>query len=265
MIPILSARGAEAIEGAARARALLVFDFDGTLAPIVADRDAARMRESTRALLGRVAVAYPTAIVSGRARSDVAARVAGTPLVAIVGNHGGEDADTPDPRIRRRVGAWAAALRDALDELAGVEIEDKGLSLAVHYRRSDRPEEALRRIGVVACALPGARVTGGLAVVNVCPAEAPSKGTAIAALARRTGAAQVLFVGDDVTDEDAFLSPAVDVPVRVGPSDASAARWILERQEDVDALLGALLAARARVADPIPRAAHVAARTGGDE
>ncbi len=89
-IPVLSPAAAPAIAAAARARALLALDFDGTLAPIVADRREARMRDATRALLRAAAVLYPCAVVSGRARADVAARVADAPLLAVVGSHGAE-------------------------------------------------------------------------------------------------------------------------------------------------------------------------------
>ncbi len=234
-----------AIEEAAHRRALLVFDFDGTLAPIVLDRAAAALRDSTRALLRKAALVYPTAVVSGRSRSDVAARVAHAPLVAVVGNHGGEPGhEGPDPRVRRRVEAWAAALARALADLGGVEVEDKGITLTVHYRRSRRPESARRRIVEAASALEGARVSGGHAVVNVCPAGMPRKGAAVEKLVARFAAPMAVYVGDDVTDEDAFESPAVAVSIRVGRSRDSSARYYLDEQADLDALLDALIAAR---------------------
>ena len=245
MIRILSGEGLVAIHEAAARRALLVFDFDGTLAPIVPDRGTARMRDATCVLLRAVALAYPTAIVSGRERADVALRVARVPLVAIVGNHGAEATTRPiDARLRGRVQAWAAALLEALSDLAGIELEDKGLTLAVHYRRSPDTGEARRRILLAAAALPRARVFGGHAVVNVCPAEEPTKGEAVEDLVGRLRAPGAVYVGDDVTDEDAFASPAVSLSIRVGRSEESAARYFLDGQDDVDALLRALMTAR---------------------
>jgi trehalose 6-phosphate phosphatase len=253
MIGIFSEQGLRAIEQAAAKRALLCFDFDGTLAPIVSDRRHACMRESTRVALGTAALVYPTAIISGRGRADVALRVAHVPLVGIVGNHGAESgAESPDRSLRRRVEAWAATLRGALADVPGVEVEDKGVTLAVHYRRSRRLDEARRRILVTASALPRARVSGGLAVVNICPAEVPTKGDAIERLARQVAAPAVVYVGDDVTDEDAFECPAVTLAVRVGRSEESSARWFIDAQEDVDELLEALVAARATYARAEP-------------
>ena len=264
MIDILSRRGAEAIDEAGARGALLAFDFDGTLAPLTAARANARMRESTRLLLRAVALVYPTAVISGRARSDVAERVIGAPLVAIVGNHGAEAlSGSPPSRIQRRVRRWAAALREPLSLVNGVELEDKGYTLSIHCRRSSRPDVARRRILEAAMHLAQARVHAGHAVVNVCPAELPTKGAAVETLVRRLTAPMAVYVGDDVTDEDAFASPAVNVSIRVGRSDESSAPYFLPRQEDVDALLEALVLARARRARG--SRASTKARAGGAE
>ena len=75
MIPILSGEGDDILDQIAAARALLAFDYDGTLAPYTDERTAAGMRPETRTLLRTVALLYPCAVVSGRARADVAARV----------------------------------------------------------------------------------------------------------------------------------------------------------------------------------------------
>jgi trehalose 6-phosphate phosphatase len=219
------------------------------------------MRESTRLLLRMTALVYPTAVISGRSRADVAALLANVPLRAIVGNHGAEvGPGRPHRRLRRRVEAWFAALRDALADLGGVEIEDKGITLAVHYRRSRQRAEARRRILLAASELPLARVSSGKAVVDVCPIETPTKAAAVEDLARRFTAPLVLYVGDDVTDEDAFRSPAVRVPTRVGSSDESTARYYLASQEEVDALLEALVVGRARAAHVGAPSATVGAR-----
>lgn len=246
MIGILGASGREVIENAAAHRALLVFDFDGTLAPIVADRGSARMRDTTLVLLRAVALAYPTAVISGRSRFDVALRIPRVPLVAIVGNHEAETTSrAADRRVRARVQGWAFALLGALSDLKGVDVEDKGQSLSVHYRKCADPEEALTRIVAAAAGLPRARVFGGHEVVNVCPVEMPTKGDAVERLAFRVKTPAVLYVGDDVTDEDAFESAAVSWAVIVGRRRDSSARYFIDRQEDIDTLLEALITARA--------------------
>lgn len=248
MRPILSEEGRPVLEGLARERVLVVLDFDGTLAPIVARPADAAMRPETRALLRVAALLYPCAVVSGRPRAEVAQRVEGVPLVAIVGNHGAEAGFGPvDRAIGREVEGWARALARALAGAEGVEIEEKGLSIGIHYRRAPDRASARRRALAAAARLPGARVFGGRAVVNVVPYRAPDKGAAVAEILRRIGARRALYVGDDVTDEDAFAADGVAVAVRVGRTHASSARWYVPGQPEVDALLRSLVAARRRV------------------
>jgi trehalose 6-phosphate phosphatase len=158
---ILSPAAAHVVEEIARTRTLLAFDFDGTLAPIVADRCAAAMRPTTRALLRTVALLYPSAVVSGRTRSDVAARVANVPLVAVIGNHGAEPGFGPvDAAIAARVAAWRGAVESTLDPDDAIDLEDKRLSLAFHYRSSRSWPEARTKIGRIVEMLEDTRVRG---------------------------------------------------------------------------------------------------------
>ncbi|HET8538852.1 MAG TPA: trehalose-phosphatase [Anaeromyxobacter sp.] len=248
MIDVLSDEARPVLDDVARRRMLLAFDFDGTLAPLVDDRDAAGMPDSTRRLLRLVSILYPCAVVSGRSRRDLVRRLDGVPLLAVVGNHGAEAGHGPvDGTVRDLVIGWREAARAALAGVAGVEIEDKGLSLAIHYRRARAREDAARAVAAAARALPGARVFGGHEVVNVVPPDLHDKGLAVAGLVARLSRGEALYVGDDVTDEDAFASPAVAVGIRVGASPSSAAGYFVPSQERVDDLLRALLRARRRL------------------
>ncbi|WP_242360133.1 MULTISPECIES: trehalose-phosphatase [Anaeromyxobacter] len=248
MIPdLLAAPSRQAIAAIAHDRALLAFDFDGTLAPIVDEPGRALMRPDTRALLRVAALLYPCVVVSGRSRADLAPRLEGVPLVAWVGNHGAEAGFGPvDRSPRGTVLGWRAALTARLGDLPGVEIEDKGLSIAIHYRRAAEPAAAELAIREAAATLPGARVFGGHAVVNAVPADAPTKGDAIAELLERSGCRTALYVGDDATDEDAFRAPGV-VGVVIGASEASAAAYRLASQDAIDDLLRLLVEERSRL------------------
>jgi trehalose 6-phosphate phosphatase len=240
--------GQAAIERVARERMVIVFDFDGTLAPLVPDPDEARMGDSTRTLLRLVALLHPCAVISGRARADVTRRLEGVPLVAIVGNHGAEAGRGPvDGTVRARVAGWAESARSRLRGVPGVEIEDKGLSLAVHYRRAADPEAAERAVAKATRALKGARVFRGHAVVNVVPPSLHDKGAALARVLSRVGRSTAMYVGDDTTDEDAFRSASVEVSVRVGHSTGSAAAYFVPSQPDVDDLLRCLVRCRRRL------------------
>lgn len=249
MNDILSEEARPVLEEVARRRMLLAFDFDGTLAPIVEDRDAAQVPDSTRRLLRVACLLHPCAVVSGRARQELVHRLEGIPLTAIVGNHGAEAGHGPvDRTVREAVAGWRDALRAALRDVAGVEIEDKGLSLAIHYRRARDADSARCAAARAARELPGARVFGGHAVVNVVPPDAHDKGRAVSrVLERIVPPTAAVYVGDDVTDEDAFTSPAVEVGIRVGAGQASAARYFLAGQDRVDDLLRAVIRARRRL------------------
>lgn len=242
------ASGGRVLSEVAHDHPLLVFDFDGTLAPLVERPDAADMRPSTRALLRLTGLMYPCAVLSGRRRADVAARLGGIPLVAIVGNHGAEAGFGPvDRSPRPEVEGWLAELRGALSGAEGVNLEDKGLSIAVHYRHAPGRAAARRAILGAARRLAGARVFGGKAVVNVVPDGSHDKGDAVARLLGRADRRTAVYVGDDVTDEHAFRSPCVGLGIRVGRTHFSAAPYYVPRQEDVDELLRALVRARRRV------------------
>ena len=119
-------------------------------------------------------------------------------------------------KSRRHVKQWKAALEADLQALPGVWVEDKGLSLAVHYRQSANKAEARRRILAAARDLKQVRVFGGKQVVNIVMDDAPHKGDALAAERDRLGCNWVLYVGDDDNDEDAFALDGNVVPVRIG-------------------------------------------------
>lgn len=244
---LLGPEGREVLALLASSKTLLAFDYDGTLAPIVADREQAFMRPLTKRLLERVARAYPVAVISGRARDDVRRYVVGEHVRYVVGNHG----------LDR--GHESAALVSALDEprarlarlvarLPGVELEDKRYSLTVHYRRS-RHKASVRAavVRLLEELVTPVRIIPGKCVLNVVLEGTPHKGDAVLALAELEGAERVLYVGDDATDEDVFRleCPELLISARVGRSMHTAARWVLEEQPELDVLLEALVRLRA--------------------
>lgn len=238
MRPILAEAERAVLAGLAGSRSLLGFDFDGTLAPIVSDPGAARMRPSTREALARVAALYPVAVVSGRSLDDLRDRLEGVAVRSLVGNHGVET-ESGSARYLALVQRWRRELAERLGGSPGVEVEDKGYSLSVHYRRAP---ERWSELATAVAGLADARVVSGKMVFNVVPEGAAHKGDALLRLREAEGADVALFVGDDVTDEDAFsLEPEAGVvSIRVGWSRASRATHYLDGQRDMDALLGAL-------------------------
>jgi trehalose 6-phosphate phosphatase len=243
MRDVLARANRDVLERFAGTRTVLAFDFDGTLAPIVADPDRAAMRPSTRRLLQDVAKRYPCVVISGRARGDVGRRLRGVALAGVVGNHGLE----PQPATagaRREVPQWVPVLERRLGGIPGVVIEDKGLSLAVHYRAARRKKEARALVLDAAAGLGDVRLVGGKQVLNVLPAGAPGKGQALERARTRLGCDTAVYVGDDETDEDVF---ALDQPgrllgIRVGRRRDSAAAYFIRTQAEIDVLLRSFLA-----------------------
>lgn len=226
----------------ARGRVLLAFDFDGTLAPIVADPATARMRPQTRRLLADVARKYPCIVISGRNRADVACRLTGIPLRQVFGNHGIEPSPAL-PAARRAVRHWLAIVKPRLERVPGIVFDNKGATLAIHYRKSRNRPAALKAILAATADLREARVLQGILVVDLLPAEAPNKATALQSELRRLHCQSALYLGDDQTDEDVFaLGRHLPLlAVRVGRKPRSLAPYYLPSQGDVDALLAALL------------------------
>jgi trehalose 6-phosphate phosphatase len=168
--------------------------------------------------------------------------IPGITSLEVIGNHGLETDGVSGWRYTRRVEEWRARAAEALRGLAGVVVENKRYSLAIHYRQCAEPEAARQAILRLADSLADVRVVGGKAVVNLIPAEAPDKGRALLSALTRLGCGQAIYLGDDDTDEDVFvLDREAIFTVRVGQRADSAARWFVPEQADVDRVLESLL------------------------
>lgn len=232
-----------ALERVATGDSLVAFDFDGTLAPIVDDPAHAAMRTSTRHLLAEVARLYPCAVISGRPEEDVLRLLGGVTVWYVIGNralHPPEDAE----RWSRQVRSWRPELDARLASLQGIAIEDKQVSLAIHYRHAADHAKARAEIVEAAKLLGALRVIAGKDVVNLVPEGGPSKAEAVERVRAKLGCAQVLYVGDDRTDEDVFQLHILSV--RVGEDAESSAQFFVRDQDEVDDLLERLIALRPR-------------------
>ncbi len=246
---LFSPEGDAALAAVMQLRPLMAFDFDGTLAHIVAHPDDARISQAVVTRLKRLAAQLPVAIITGRAADDVRERLGFEPHY-VVGNHGAEDdADRRGASdCRAALGPLRVALAARADALAaaGVMVEDKGQSIALHYRLSRDREAALALIdNLLTSRQPGLHVFAGKMVVNVTGADAPDKADAVRALLRRCGAHSAFFAGDDVNDEPVFEAAAPDwLTVRVGrPELASHACFYLHGPQEMALLLDRALAA----------------------
>ncbi len=234
----------------AGAPSLYAFDFDGTLARIVRDHQGARLSQPIRDWLRELGGRAPTAVISGRSVADLRTLV-GVTVSKLIGNHGLEGLHATPAAIREAktaCSAWkrqlAGSIRNRLRD-AGAWTEDKTYSLAFHYRGAMQKRQAHHVVlEVVRQLSPAARIIPGKSVVSVVPVGCPHKGQALLALMKQLRCTAALYVGDDDTDEDVFsLRDPRIVTVRVGKKRASAARFYLERQSEITALLRYLVTA----------------------
>ena len=223
------------------ARPLLFLDFDGTLAPIVDDPGAAAPHPAVPDLLAELARVHPVVVVTGR-DLEALGRLLGADVRA-VGLHGAEEGRADGTVSRRASDAHADALRqlrEAVPDAEGVVVEDKGAAFAVHYRHAPDADAARAALEAWAEAVPAGLVPiWGKAVVELRP-EGVSKGVAVARIAAEHPDRTPVYLGDDVTDEDAFVAlhalrqPAVTVKVGEGETAAG------HRLADVEAVVAYL-------------------------
>jgi trehalose 6-phosphate phosphatase len=228
-------------------RPAVFFDFDGTLSDIVDDPDSARPVAGAVEALQRLAAQCPVAVLSGRDLADVTKRL-GVPGIWYAGSHGFE-LTAPDGTHHQNDAAAeaipvleraAAELRDRLGSIPGVRVEHKRFGVAVHYRNTARD-----RVDEVAAAVraagqrDGLRVTTGREVIELRPNVDWDKGKTLRWVidhlreAQSGGPLMPIYVGDDITDEDAFDAVRQDgIPILVRHDEdgdrATAALFVLD-------------------------------------
>jgi alpha,alpha-trehalase len=253
----------EDLVGAAGQKRLVIFlDYDGTLTPIVARAEDAHLSSAMRATLIELARTFPVAIFSGRDLEDVRRHVAQHHLY-YAGSHGFEIAGPHNfHRVHETVETFLgdldqaeAALRQHLDRIAGAWVERKRFAIAVHFRqvRQDHEAAVAALVTEVQQAHPRLRQTGGKKVFELRPALDWHKGKALFWLLDVMELAPEvvwpLYIGDDVTDEDAFRAlrhTGVGIVVIEDADQATAARYALADTEAVRTFLQTLSSRAAR-------------------
>lgn len=203
----------------------LFLDLDGTLAPIAPVPTDVRPEPQRNALLARVRefLGGRLAVVSGRPISDVD-RILGGSVMAVAGTHGlerrsarGELHRTPPHNGLADARAKFAALAQTR---RGLLVEDKGMSVALHYRRVPQAEGEVHALGRELAGVTGLSLQEGKMVIELRTPGA-DKGDAIAAFMTEAPfeGARPIFAGDDLTDEHGFelVENAGGEGVLVGP------------------------------------------------
>ncbi len=243
----------------------LFLDYDGTLTPIVSRPADAVLADATRQVLRRLAACCPVAIVSGRDTRAVREFVDLDEL-CYAGSHGfdivGPDLRQRQPDAEAALGALDTAqaqIERRLAAVPGAQVERKRYAIAVHYRNA--PPES---VGLIEQAVDDARAErpelrkrGGKKIFELLPDIDWDKGRAVQWLLDALDLSDRLpmYIGDDVTDEDAFRRLGEGIGIRVGPADQpTAARYVLADTEAVREFLQWLLQRldNARAARPAP-------------
>lgn len=214
-------------------RHALLFDLDGTLAPIAATPQQAQVPQETLGVLQRLEklATGAVAIVSGRPLSQIDSLIHPLTLCA-AGLHGAQWRE-PDGSVHQlpvdtaAVAAMVSSLAPMVDRWPGLQLEDKGLSLAVHYRNAPDHEHDVR-IAAEAALQPHVDrfvLQPGKMVIEIKPRQASKA----AAINRMMGLAPFagrvpLFAGDDLTDEAGFQAVKAmgGITIKVGEGDTAA-------------------------------------------
>ena len=214
---------------------LFFLDYDGTLAPIVEKPMEAAPHPDVPALLKGLEARYPIRIITGRHLRDLAILMPEAPYQAVglhgtqEGTIGGEIASL----LSKEEEAALTELREMLPTAEGLRIEDKGPTFAVHYRSAQDEASVRGRLKEWAANVPEVLETiWGKKVVELRP-QGTSKGIAVRRIAEEHPECTPIYLGDDVTDEDAFEALGDEaVTVKVGTGETKA-RYRLEGVEEV--------------------------------
>lgn len=200
-----------AVLAADPAQSGLVLDFDGVLAPIGDDPAASALDPGTAGVLAELAQHLgAVAVLSGRPLAFLRERAA-VPGLALHGSYGVQWSEDAVDRVLDEVAAWqpavdnaAAALHEAFDHVDGVHVEDKGIAVAVHWRRAPQHEAQVTRLVEQLVAGAGLRAEPGKLVVELRPPLNQDKGSALRRIAAGLGV--VVYAGDDRGDLPAMVA-----------------------------------------------------------
>lgn len=242
---LLNAGGLTALSRYVTPDTLFVFGLDGTLVPIVEEYSAAQIAEPVRDTLERLAALAKVSVITGRSRNDALSILRMEPQL-IIGNHGAEWPPHEYSRNWKLVECclkWREQLYGVLFGAKGVDIEFKGESLSIHYRKATDQKHALSFIATAIEKLePRPRTISGKFVVNLLPMETFTKGEALMAALNKFGLKRAIYIGDDVTDEDVFKLKGADLfGIHVGKDDQTVAPYYLNKQSDILELLNSMV------------------------
>lgn len=221
----------------------LFLDYDGTLVPIAPKPDQALLTPEVRDLLALLCRQFTVAIITGRSLGEIK-KIISIPKIILAGNHGFEISSPWDSWVHPEakefqgvISRLATSLERALKPFLGAWVENKGLTLSVHYRLvKEEDEEKIKSIfyNTIEGHKEKVMVTLGKKVLEIRPNVPWDKGKAAERLSKLYKAPQGhrIYMGDDETDEDAFRVLKEDITILVGQKDTTAAKyWVKDTAE----------------------------------
>ena len=230
---------------------LLCSDFDGTLTQYVDHPKLAGLSMKVREVLCRLNQLdrVTLAVISGREVADLQERV-GIPGLIISGNHGLEISGPGFFFVEPAAARWSSSLREVARELKarllpinGALVEDKDLTLSIHYRMVAKEHwKALQQTvqSVLANHPYPFLVTKGYKIIEIRPPIHWNKGSAVTWLQDQLSRqyAQLIYIGDDLSDEDVFTAFPNGITIKVGDGTQTAAQYSVDDPEEVLRILG---------------------------
>ena len=228
---------------------IILLDYDGTLTPIVKKPHLAKLTTARRRFLKKLArhKKIVLGIVSGRSLVDVKSKVK-VPGIYYSGNHGFEiegpklkHLHPQAQKIKPLLKKIARQLKAKLKKVKGIIVENKGLSLSVHYRLASKTGEAKARQLLLKTLQPylkrnQIKLTRGKKVFEIRPPFNWHKGKAVLWILKTLKIKNAIpfYLGDDETDEDAFLAlKNQGITIRVGKRRGSAAKFTFNNVDQV--------------------------------
>lgn len=239
---LFTREGLQKLSDFCQKKPLIACDFDGTLAPIKPRPEEVMLPLSVQRQLEGIALNYAVAIVTGREKEDVRRRLGFDPHF-LIGNHGA------DFQIDSELNS---KLQTALDPIRHkwvdsqvafamhhISLEDKGLSIAFHYRLSANQTHSYKFLENWLTTFPDLKIFPGKCVINVMAKEALDKAGAISALMHKKGFQYLIYLGDDTNDEPVFrVSNPCWLTIKIGRQHAlSKAQYYLDSTNEVALLL----------------------------
>ncbi len=224
---------------------LFLFDFDGTLSPIIPNHNEAKMEDSTFSLFQKLSEISKTGILTGRSISDVKNRIPKN-ILYLIGEHGIEsDFKYIDNEIlnliQDQISNLYSHLIKSIKPLKGIEIERKKYSLTIHYRNIEHPILSLKDLFNNSEFLVTFEVKNGDKVFNIFSKNSPNKGTSVIHLFHEFQFDKIFCIGDDLTDEDVFqIKDERIVSIKIGNPKNTKAKYNISLQKEIDKYLESL-------------------------